>query len=197
VTSRSCSICAHRQRKAIDKALVAGESIRTVAGRYGVPKSTLADHKAHLDTVAGPVAREVAAERAAVVAAAETEVRAAMVEAGQTTLQRVRTLGDVAAKCLARVTGKLDGAHLEPGDVADIDFPAREVAALMGQSLKALELQAKLLGELQSGTQVNVLVQAERAEFVRVVLGALADEPAALAKVAAAVERAAADGGGR
>jgi len=194
VTSRSCSICAHRQRKAIDKALIAGESIRTVAGRYGVPKSTLADHKAHLDTVAGPVVAEVAAARAVAVRVAEAEVREALVDTTRTTLQRVQDLGGTALKCLARVTGKLDGP--DP-DVPDALFDARGAAALMGQSLKALELQAKLLGELQSGTQVNVLVQAERTEFVRVVLGALADEPAALAKVAAAVERAAAEGGGR
>lgn len=190
----TCSVCAHPKRKAIERAVLAGEPLRTVADRFGPSKTTLIRHR---DAHMAKAVAEVTAARAAEVEAAETDVRAAMVEAGQTTLQRVRTLGDVAAKCLARVTGKLDGAHLEPGDLADIDFPAREVAALMGQSLKALELQAKLLGELQSGTQVNVLVQAERAEFVRVVLGALADEPAALAKVAAAVERAASDGGGR
>lgn len=183
-----CTICAHRQRKAIDRAILAGASLREVAGQFGVSKNAVDRHKAaHVGPVAGPVA----AARAAEVAAAETEVRAAMVDTGRGTLEQVRALGAVARRCLARVTGKLDG---DDPEYPDADFDARGAASLIGQVRGALELQAKLLGELQSGTQVAVIVQAERAEFVRVVIGALADEPAALAKVAAAVERAATGG---
>ncbi len=189
--AETCSVCAHPKRKAIERAMLGGMSLRTVADQFGPSKTTLIRHR---DSHMAKVVAEVATTRAAEVAAAETEVRAAMVDTGRGTLVQVQALGEVARRCLARVTGKLDG---DDPEYPDTGFDARGAASLIGQVRGALELQAKLLGELQSGTQVNVLVQAERAEFVRVVIGALADEPAALAKVAAAVERAASDGGGR
>jgi hypothetical protein len=43
-----CSICTHSDRAAIDKGLVDGSSLRTVAGQYGTNKSALDRHKKHL-----------------------------------------------------------------------------------------------------------------------------------------------------
>ncbi len=46
---RVCTICAHTERTAIDKALVAGEGYRAIAERYGVSLSALHRHgAAHL-----------------------------------------------------------------------------------------------------------------------------------------------------
>lgn len=55
---RTCSICNHRSRDEIDKALLAGEALRDIAGRVPVAKSALHRHKGHLsDTLVK--AREV------------------------------------------------------------------------------------------------------------------------------------------
>ena len=66
---RPCSVCTHPQHAEIDKALIGGESYRDVAGRFGVPKSSLGRHKSeHLH-------REVAATQARRVARQKPRVR--------------------------------------------------------------------------------------------------------------------------
>lgn len=45
--ARQCSICTHPGREEIDSALVAGASLRDIAGRYRVSKSALERHKAN------------------------------------------------------------------------------------------------------------------------------------------------------
>jgi hypothetical protein len=47
-TMPQCSICVHDEREAIDAALVAGQSFRTVAERFGTATTTLHRHKDHL-----------------------------------------------------------------------------------------------------------------------------------------------------
>jgi hypothetical protein len=42
---RHCTICDHPSRDAIDQALVAGQSLRDIAGQYHLSKSALARHK--------------------------------------------------------------------------------------------------------------------------------------------------------
>jgi len=44
---RVCTVCAHAEREAIDKLLIAGEGLRDIAGRYGLSKSSLERHKAN------------------------------------------------------------------------------------------------------------------------------------------------------
>ena len=41
---RTCTICTHKDRDAIDKALVAREPFRTIADRFGVTKTSLIRH---------------------------------------------------------------------------------------------------------------------------------------------------------
>jgi hypothetical protein len=45
---RSCTICTHPQRTAIETALVAGEAFRTMAKRFGTSPPALFRHKGHL-----------------------------------------------------------------------------------------------------------------------------------------------------
>ena len=46
---RKCSICSHPDVEGINEALVVGETLRDIAGRFGISKSSLARHKdAHL-----------------------------------------------------------------------------------------------------------------------------------------------------
>jgi hypothetical protein len=63
---RSCTVCEHPERKAIDRALVAGASNRSVASLYNVSEASVRRHKAnHLP------AKLVLAEQAAEVAEAD------------------------------------------------------------------------------------------------------------------------------
>ncbi len=43
--ARTCSICTHKKRQAIDRALVAGTAFRDIAGRFNVSRSALHRHK--------------------------------------------------------------------------------------------------------------------------------------------------------
>jgi hypothetical protein len=45
---RTCTICNHPERAAIDAALVDGTSLRTIAGQSGTNKSALDRHRKHL-----------------------------------------------------------------------------------------------------------------------------------------------------
>ncbi len=45
---RTCSICRSKQRPEIDVAIVAGESVRTIAGRYGTNRSAVQRHRDHI-----------------------------------------------------------------------------------------------------------------------------------------------------
>ena len=42
--SRRCTICGHKEREAIDQALVARQPFRTIADRFGVTKTSLIRH---------------------------------------------------------------------------------------------------------------------------------------------------------
>jgi len=47
-TEVNCLVCQHPEREAIDKALTEGVSLRDIASQYGISKSTVDRHKAHL-----------------------------------------------------------------------------------------------------------------------------------------------------
>jgi hypothetical protein len=45
---QTCKACKHPQRKAIDAALAARESLRRIAGRFAISDTSLCRHKAHV-----------------------------------------------------------------------------------------------------------------------------------------------------
>lgn len=145
--TRACSVCAHPERHAIDKALVAGGALRDIAGRYGLTKSAVERHKAaHLPValVRGEAARE---------AAHALDV-----------VQQLRTINGAALTVLRDARAAGDG---------DLALKA------IDRILKQIELQAKLLGDLDERPVVNILVAPEwRALRGRIVV-ALAAHPAA------------------
>ena len=50
-----CSVCKHSNRAEIDQLLVAGESLRSVADRFGLHYSSLSRHKRHISQQIGKV----------------------------------------------------------------------------------------------------------------------------------------------
>jgi hypothetical protein len=138
---RSCTICEHPDREAIDRALVGDSSNLSVSSLFGVSESAVRRHKAnHLP------AKLVMAQTAEEVAQADD------------LLQQVR---DLQGRALA-ILGKAEAA----GDLRTALGAIREVRG-------NLELLAKLLGELDERTVVNLDVSPEWLELRAVIVVAL------------------------
>jgi hypothetical protein len=159
---RSCTVCEHHQRGAIDEALVGGASNRSVASLYDVSEAAARRHKAnHLP------AKLVMAQAAEEVAQADD------------LLAQVR---DLQARTLAIL------------EAAEGSSQHRTALGAIREARSNLELLAKLLGELDERTVVNLTVSAEWLELRAVIVGAL--EPYAEARGAVLRALESADNGG-
>jgi len=139
---RTCTVCAHAERHAIDTALVGGGVLRDIAGQYSLTKSAVERHKAeHL-----PVALAAAA--------GAEETRQAL-----DVRQQLRTINAAALTVLR------DARTARDGELA---------LKAIDRIHKQIELQAKLLGELDERPVVNVLVAPEWLALRGRIVGALA-----------------------
>ncbi|MES2463383.1 MAG: hypothetical protein V4671_22650 [Armatimonadota bacterium] len=157
--SRICTICSHPERAAIDKALAAGEGVRSLASRYGaIGRSSVQRHK------------EEHLPQSLVEAAGAEEIKAAL---------------DVVTQLKA-----INGASLQilsdarKGGDADIALKA------IDRIQKQIELQAKLLGQIDDRPVINVLVTPEWLTVRQQILVALAPYPEARLAVAEAINSA-------
>jgi hypothetical protein len=147
---RSCTVCEHPEREAIDRALVGGASNRSVASLYDVSEAAVRRHKAnHLP------AKLVMAQKASEVAQAES------------LLAQVQ---DLQARTLAIL------------ETAEETRQHRTALAAIREARSNLELLAKLLGELDERSVVNLRVSPEWLELRAVIVGAL--EPYSEARLA-------------
>lgn len=126
---RTCTVCTHAERPAIEQALVTGTAFRTIADRYGVSHQALIRHKTdHLPA-------------AVVAAAGDEETRQAL-----DVLQQLRTINGAALAVLRDARAAKDG-----------ELALKAIDRIFRQ----IELQAKLLGELDERPTINVLVAPE------------------------------------
>ncbi len=149
--SRSCTVCSHADRKAIDRAILAGDSNRTLANRYAIGLSAITRHAMnHVRSAAKAQARAITTRgilREAAAAEQHADVVEAAVEQSRTTLDLVIRLRD-------RATGYLDKAEqprsvfARDGSVIGEEVDWRAVAALLREARGCLTAQAELLGEL-------------------------------------------------
>lgn len=149
--TRTCTVCAHSERSAIDQALITGASYRNIAQRWQVGYTAVARHKEHVSD---------AIEQ-------HSEARA---------LDVVTQLKAINGATLAILT-----EARQTGD-------ARTALAAIDRLQRQIELQAKLLGELDERPQVNVLVLPEWLAIRAALLQALAPFPAARVAVVDALE---------
>jgi hypothetical protein len=178
--SRPCSICHHPKREAIDKALLDGTStFRSLAKRFGVTTAPLWRHqKTHL---AAALARGLAAEASGQPVdphARKIAEHAVAVEVKQErqAIDTVQQLRAINAACLevlreARSSGK-----------------SMMLLQAVDRIARQIELQAKLLGQIQDGATVNVAVLPEWHGIRHVVLQALVPHPEARLAVAEALK---------
>ena len=151
-----CTVCTHADRKQIDLLLARdSESLRDIAGQYGLSKTALHRHRTdHL-----PVKLAQAVE--------QQEIRE-----GLDVIAQLRAINNATMQVLtdARATGN--------GDL---------VLKATDRVLRQLELQAKLLGDLDGGTVVNITVSPQWVELRTVIVQSLTAWPEARQSVAAAL----------
>jgi len=168
---RPCTVCTHEKRQEIDKALVTGTSHRNVAEQFRLSPSAVYRHKrGHLAARLKRAfdAKETRKAVELVQHRAEEQVK----EIGQAldVVQQLRAINSATLQVLQ----KARESEKHTLSLQAVDRIHRQI-----------ELQAKLLGELQeAGPQVNVLVAPEWHEIRVHVLQALAPFPEAREAVA-------------
>jgi len=156
---RTCSICPHSNRSAIDTALLEDSgSFRDIARRYAVSKDALARHK-----------REHLAPRLARVAERNEQAD-------------IRTAIDVVAQ-LKAINGVALSVLKEARNAGDGDLALRAIDRIQ----KQIELQAKLIDLIRDGDTVNVIVAPEWVRLRTVIVTALQHHPEARQAVTTAL----------
>lgn len=156
---RVCTICTHDQRGEIDAALLAGESYRSIAKRSETSESAVYRHREHVSERLAPHLAK--AHEAAEVVKADT------------LLDRLKELNSDTREILR-----------ETREAGNNDLALKAIARVE----KQLELEAKLLGELQpEGTTINVYSTPEWLSLRAVVIQALHPYPDAARAVSKAL----------
>jgi hypothetical protein len=156
---RTCTVCTHPQRAAIDHALLTDTALRDIARQFRVSKDALFRHRS--EHISARLAKAKEAE-----------------EASQADSLLGRLLG------LSKETvAILKEARTD--ETKDNELALKAIA----RAEKQIELQAKLLGELQEGQTVNILVNPEWHHVRSIIIDALAPYPAARLAVAEALGR--------
>ena len=129
---RTCTVCGHPERAEIDQALLTGQPLRDIAGRFGTSCSSLLRHrKADIPTTLAKVKR------------AEDEVQA------DTLYDRLKAINRETVEILR--------------EARESRSPGIALAAI-NRVERQLELEARLLGQLNDATKVAVGIQVNAAE---------------------------------
>lgn len=126
---RTCTVCTHPQKAAIDKGLIAGTPLRTIAEHNGLSATALHRHK-------------------------EDHLPKALVKAHER--EDVREALDVVAQLRA-----INGASLNILKEARASGANGLALQAVDRVHKQIELQAKLLGELDERPVINILMAPE------------------------------------
>jgi hypothetical protein len=222
---RSCTICTHRERPAIDEALVAGEPFRNIAERFGTSLAALVRHKT--DHLPPHLAKAKEAKEVAQADSLTAELKRIMARvtllfdacdrwlrdpenpeqydigprAEDVSVTYLEPIGeDKVLRRKARLSALLpkiesQGLTVERVELKHAD--PRDLILKTAQRLEGqLELLARLLGELKDTATVNVLVLPEWHALRALVLEALGPYPQARIAVAEALGRVNSNGHG-
>lgn len=157
----TCSICIHAKRPEIDRALLAGDSLRNIAKHFAVTSAALNRHKTnHLAQRLAQVARRNE----------QADIRTAIDVVGQ-----LKAINGVALSVLK-------GAR----EAGDGELALRAIDRIQ----KQIELQARLIDLINDGDTVNVnlTVSPQWVSMRAVIIGALRDHPDAATAVVAALK---------
>ncbi len=144
---RTCLICTHKDRAAIDRALVSGRSLRDLSALFRVSEDSLARHRdAHIPKA---------------VAKAQEE---ADIAHGLDVVKQLRTINGVTMQILGEARQRKDP-----------DVALKAIDRIQRQ----IELQAKLLGDLDERPVINVLISPEWLRLRATIIAALGSYPEA------------------
>ena len=143
--ARSCTICTHHRRDALDRLLLRGEPLKAVAHRYSVSDDALGRHRKHMQLVM--------AKAAAVVEHKDVAYGSAL-------------LGEI-----ARIRADAERLQIESERRQDLRGALRAIH----ERLAVVELEAKLSGQIdpsQKNVTINVqtISPEEAVEYARDVL---------------------------
>ena len=162
-----CKICDHPQRTAIDRAILAGDSLRKIGTMFGTSKSEVDRHKCIC------MKRVVSAVLAPV-----------SIPIYQTT-QDVTIVKQTTTSVLQRVSGLIDVLERQAAECSN-DKDRRNMTSTATALLKALELNARLTGQLSPNNQVNLQVNVPSVRddpAFPIIIGILRECPVCFAKV--------------
>ena len=174
---RRCSVCLHPQLADIDRDLVVNRTFRSISDHYELSLSALKRHKVnHLPARLGKAQKASELERVNGLVEHQREVE---VQDTRQAIDTVAQLKAINAACLEVLKeARSDGKHA---------LSLRAVDRIV----KQIELQARLLGDIQDGQQINIAVIPEWHGIRRLVADALQPYPEARVAVAKALQ----DGG--
>lgn len=170
---RRCTVCDHPQRAAIDRELARGVSLRKTAEKFGISDSAAFRHRRH--HLAPHLARaleEARADRAAELVPEREAQRAQEIGQALDVVQQLRAINSACLEVLSKARASEKHSTL---------------LGAVNRIHRQIELQARLLGELQEGQTVNVLVAPEWHRVRLVVVEALRPYPDARAAVTKAL----------
>lgn len=158
--SRICTICSHPELERLNRALASGQGVRDIASRYSTNGVTIS--------------------RMALQRHKEAHLPASLVEAAKT--EEIKAALDVVQQLKA-----INGASLqilsEARKSGDADIALKAIDRIQ----KQIELQAKLLGQIDDRPVINVLVTQEWLTVRQQILVALEAYPEARLAVAEAI----------
>lgn len=156
---RPCTVCQHRYRAAIDRQLVQGTAIRTLAAEYGLGKSAIAKHKIDCAGVVSPTLEERREPSRATVHSARLPDRE---EIGVMLLGLHTRLNDIATRCetegaSALSISAIDKMRLQLQDLARLQGMTttgsdRSINVSVGVQVNAQDIGASLAQHLSGLT---------------------------------------------
>jgi hypothetical protein len=170
LTPRTCTICRHEKHQEIDRAIVAGGSMRDIARRFGTSTAALQRHKA--EHLPGKLVKAVERQ--------EERHAVSLVDQLDRLTARTQTLLSIVFP---------EGQNGQVQSISPKD--ARDVSAVVREVRENLRLTAQLTGQLKGDSAtVNVGIVLGSPEWGRVtaaVMGALLPYPEARVAVADAL----------
>lgn len=183
----ACKVCTHKQRTHIEKALVRGDSQRSVASQHSVSPASVQrhvknGHVAKLLTKAElPVVEAVVVEQSVV----EANANSIMQDLLDIKFEAMRVL-DEARDWRPETKESADGAVVEFNGPGQKDRWAAQLQAI-GAFTKVIETIGKVTGELAE-KHLHVHTSPEWLKIREVIIKALAPFPEAKAAVSAAIQ---------
>jgi hypothetical protein len=143
--ARTCTICTHHRRDALDKLLLRGEPLKAVARRYSVSEDALGRHRKHMQLL--------------------------MAKAAAVVEQKDVAYGSALLAEIARIRADAERLQIESERRQDVRGALRAIH----ERLAVVELEAKLSGQIDTSQKnVTINVQAispeEAVEYARDIL---------------------------